>query len=69
MQWASIMSIIIVGIGEHPLDEDVVHVTILTYGAHSRQRERDKTIGSNEKTNALHVRFKFWYISSPNSAK
>ena len=32
-------------------------------------RERDKTIGSNEKTKALHVRFKFWYISSPNSAK
>ena len=34
-----------------------------------RQRERDKTIESNEKTKALHVRFKFWYISSPNSAK
>ena len=34
-----------------------------------RQRERDKTIGFNEKTKALHARFKFWYISSPNSAK
>ena len=34
-----------------------------------RQRERDKTIGFNEETKALHVRFKFWYISSQNSAK
>ena len=34
-----------------------------------RQRERHKTIRFNEKTKALHVRFKFWYISSPYSAK
>ena len=34
-----------------------------------RQRERHKTIGFNEKTKALHVRFKFWYISLPYSAK
>ena len=30
-----------------------------------RQRERHKTIGFNEKTKALHVRFKVWYIYSP----
>ena len=34
-----------------------------------RQRERHKTIGFNEKTKALHVRFKVWYISSLYSAK
>ena len=34
-----------------------------------RQRERHKTIGFNEQNNALHVRFKFWYISLPSSAK
>ena len=34
-----------------------------------RQRERHKTIGFNEKTKALHVRFEFWHISSQYSAK
>ena len=34
-----------------------------------RQRERYKTIGFNEKTKAIHVCLKFWYISSPYSAK
>ena len=34
-----------------------------------RQRERDKTIGFNEQNNALQVRYKLWYISSPSLAK
>ena len=36
-----------------------------------RQRQRDshKTIGFNKQDNALHVRFTFWYISLPFSAK
>ena len=33
-----------------------------------RQLERHKTIGFNEQSNALHVRYKFWYISSPSLA-
>ena len=34
-----------------------------------RLRVRYKTIGFNEQTNGLHVRYNFWYISSPYSAK
>ena len=34
-----------------------------------RQRERHKTIRFNEQNNTLHVCYKFWYISSPSSAK
>ena len=34
-----------------------------------RQRVRYKTIGFNEQTNGLHVRYNFWYISLPHSAK
>ena len=34
-----------------------------------RQRIRYKTIGFNEQTNGLHVRYNFWYISLPYSAK
>ena len=33
-----------------------------------RQRERHETIGLMCKTNTLHVRFTFWYISLPSSA-
>ena len=33
------------------------------------QRVRYKTIGCNEQTNDLHVRYNFWYISLPYSAK
>ena len=34
-----------------------------------RQRERHKTMGLMSQNNALHVRFSFWYISLPSSAK
>ena len=34
-----------------------------------RQRVRYKTIEFNEQTNGLHVRYNFWYISLPYSAK
>ena len=34
-----------------------------------RQRERHKTIGLMSLNNTLHVRFTFWYISLPSSAK
>ena len=34
-----------------------------------RQRVRYKTTGFNEQTNGLHVRYNFWYISLPYSAK
>ena len=34
-----------------------------------RRRERRKTVGFNEKNKCLHVRYKFWYISSPYSAR
>ena len=33
-----------------------------------RQRVRYKTIGFNEQTNGLHVRYNFWYICLPYSA-
>ena len=34
-----------------------------------RRRERHKTMGLMSKNNTLHVRFTFWYISLPSSAK
>ena len=34
-----------------------------------RQRVRYKPIGFNERTNGLQVRYNFWYISLPHSAK
>ena len=34
-----------------------------------RLRERHKTMGFNKQNNALRMRYKFWYISSPFLAK